>query len=82
MTQVALKQALFEIPSYLKRTDTKINDISDTIDDVNVSNLISVNTTIRKEIRRRDSGIRVDQDMRSKVSSHGDNLSGPQDNTL
>src|SRR5699024_2867935 len=80
MTQAALEQALSEIASYLKRIDTKLVDISDTINDANVSNLIGVHTAIQKEIRRRDSGIRVDQDMWSKVSSYGDKLSGPQDN--
>lgn len=82
MTQAALEQALSEIASYLKRIDTKLVDISDTINDANVSNLIGVHTAIQKEIRRRDSGIRVDQDMWSKVSSYGDKLSGPQDNAL
>ena len=82
MTQAALEQALSEIASYLKRIDTKLDDISDTINDANVSNLIGVHTAIQKEIRRRDSGIRVDQDMWSKVSSHGDKLSGAQDNAL
>lgn len=82
MTQAALEQALSEITSYLKRIDTKLVDIGDTINDANVSNLIGVHTAIQKEVRRRDSGIRVDQDMWSKVSSYGDKLSGPQDNAL
>ena len=82
MTQAALEQALSEIANYLKRFDTKLDDISGAINDANVSDLIGVHKAIQKEIRRRDSGIRVDQDMWSKVSSHGDKLSASQDNAL
>lgn len=82
MTQAAVEQALSEITNYLKRIDTKLDEVSNKIDDSNISNLIGAHRAIQKEIRRRNSGIDVDQTMWQKVSSHGDKLTSAQENAL
>lgn len=82
IAQAGVEHALSEISNYLERIDVKLDEVSGKIDDSNISLLVGVHAAIQKEIRRRDSGIEVDQMMWSKISSYGSTLSASQDNAL